>query len=90
MGIWWLRSTDVLEYRSREQTMGFARFMSSTAGRAIRVIAGIALIVIGGLLGGGWWALAVVGLVPLAAGVLDFCLFAPLFGQPLSGKAIRK
>ena len=39
--------------------------------------------------GGGWWALAIVGLVPLAAGVLDICLFNVLFGQPLSGKAVR-
>ena len=49
----------------------------------------MALIVVGGLLGGGWWALAVVGLVPLAAGALDVCLFNVLFGQPLSGKAVR-
>jgi hypothetical protein len=70
-------------------TMGFSKFMASTAGRAVRVIAGVALIVVGGLLGGGWWALAVVGLVPLAAGALDVCLFNVLFGQPLSGKAVR-
>ena len=69
--------------------MGFSKFMASTAGRAIRVIAGVALIVAGGLLGGGWWALAVVGLVPLAAGALDVCLFNVLFGQPFSGKAVR-
>ena len=69
--------------------MGFTTFMASTAGRAVRVIAGAALIAVGGLLGGGWWALAVVGLVPLAAGALDVCLFNVLFGQPLSGKAVR-
>jgi hypothetical protein len=69
--------------------MGFSKFMASTTGRVVRVIAGVALIVVGGLLGGGWWALAVVGLVPLAAGVLDVCLFNVLFGQPLSGKAVR-
>jgi len=69
--------------------MGFSKFMASTAGRAVRVIAGVALIVVGGLLGGGWWALAIVGLVPLAAGALDVCLFNVLFGQPLSGKAVR-
>jgi hypothetical protein len=69
--------------------MGFSKFMASTAGRAARVIAGVALIVVGGLLGGGWWALAVVGLVQLAAGALDVCLFNPLFGQQLSGKGIR-
>jgi len=69
--------------------MGFSKFMASTTGRVVRVIAGVALIVVGGLLGRGWWALAVVGLVPLAAGVLDVCLFNVLFGQPLSGKAGR-
>jgi len=69
--------------------MGFSKFMASTTGRAVRVIAGLALIVVGGLLGGGWWALAIVGLVPLAAGALDICLFNALFGQPLSGKVVR-
>ncbi len=69
--------------------MGFSRFMASNTGRAVRVIAGVALIVIGGLLGGGWWALAVVGLVSLAAGALDICMFNALFGHPLNGKAAR-
>lgn len=69
--------------------MGFSKFMASTTGRAVRVIVGVALIVAGGLLGGGWWALAIVGLVPLAAGALDICLFNVLFGQPLSGKVVR-
>ena len=36
--------------------MGLPKFMASTAGRAVRVIAGIALIGVGALLGGGWWA----------------------------------
>ena len=69
--------------------MGFSKYMASTAGRAVRIIAGLVLIAVGGLLGGGWWALAVVGLVPLAAGALDICLFNVLFGQPLRGKAVR-
>ena len=45
--------------------MGFSKFMASTAGRAAQVIAGVALIVVGGLLSGGWWALAVVGRIPI-------------------------
>ena len=69
--------------------MGFSKFMASTTGRAVRVVVGVALIVAGGLLGGGWWALAIVGMVPLAAGTLDVCLFNVLFGQPLSGKVVR-
>jgi len=75
--------------RKGARIMGFSKFMASTAGRAVRVIAGVALIVVGGILGGGWWALAVVGLVPLAAGAFDICLFNVLFGQRLSGKAVR-
>lgn len=69
--------------------MGFVQFMASPAGRAVRVIAGIVLIVVGIVIGGAGWILAVVGLAPLAAGVFDICLFAPLFKQPMSGKEIR-
>jgi hypothetical protein len=69
--------------------MGFSKFMASTAGRAVKVIAGAALVVVGGILGGGWWDLAVVGLVPFAAGPLDICLFNVLFRQTLSGMAVR-
>lgn len=69
--------------------MGFVAFMSSTAGRATRVFAGVALIVVGAVVGGGWLALAVVGVVFVAVGVFDVCLLAPLFKQPFSGKAVR-
>lgn len=69
--------------------MGFVKFMSSPAGRVARIVAGIALIVIGAVIGGGGWVLAVVGLVPLAAGALDVCLFAPLFKQPMKGSEVR-
>jgi hypothetical protein len=34
-------------------------------------------------LGGGWLALTLVGLAPLAAGAFGFCLIAPLLYQPL-------
>lgn len=70
--------------------MPFLTFMSSTAGRATRILAGVALIVVGLILGGGWTALAVVGLVPLAAGIFDVCLFAPLGKMPFGGKAFRE
>jgi hypothetical protein len=59
------------------------KFMSSRAGRQLRVVAGVALIVAGVGLGGGWLALSVLGLVPLFAGALNVCLLAPLMGQPL-------
>ncbi len=59
----------------------FVTFMSNT-GRVTRAVAGIALIVIGALIGSTGWILAVVGLGPLLAGVFEFCLFAPLFRAP--------
>ncbi len=71
--------------------MGFAKFMSSGLGRGLRIVAGLALIMIGlfSVGGTGGILLAVVGVVPLAAGVLDVCLFAPVFGGPLKGAEAR-
>ena len=71
--------------------MPLIKFLASTTGRWVRIIAGIALIAIGLLVvqNTGGIVLAVVGLVPLVAGIADLCVFAPLFGAPLSGKAIR-
>jgi hypothetical protein len=75
--------------------MAFASFMSSAAGRILRVLAGLALIGVGvflivstsnqtlGII------LAVVGLVPLFAGLADVCILAPLFGAPFSGAKVR-
>lgn len=70
----------------------FFRFIASPTGRLIRAIVGIALIVIGlwliqGVVG---WILALVGLVPLLAGVFDRCVFAPLFGLPFDGIQLRR
>jgi len=72
--------------------MGFAKFMSSMLGRGIRVVAGTALIIVGLLVvkDTGGLILAVVGLVPLLAGIFDVCLFAPLFGGPFKGSEARK
>lgn len=67
-------------------------FMASNAGRILRIVAGIALIALGLLVvqDTAGIILAVVGVVPLLAGVFDFCIFAPLFGNPLSGAKIRE
>ena len=69
----------------------FVSFMASPAGRITRVVAGIALIAWGllGIPGGGGVVVAIIGLVPMVAGIFDFCIFAPLFGAPLSGPKIR-
>jgi len=71
--------------------MGFAQFMSSGLGRGLRIVVGLALIVLGlfSIGGTGGIILAVVGAVPLVAGILDVCLFAPLFGGPLKGAEAR-
>ncbi len=69
----------------------FVSFMASTAGRVLRAVVGIVLVYVGWVTMGGTGGIivALVGLVMIAAGVFDFCLFAPLFGNPLSGKKIR-
>ncbi len=67
------------------------KFLASPTGRVVRVIAGVVL-VLWGMLGLGdatGIVVAVIGLVPLLAGLFDFCVFAPLFGAPLSGPKIR-
>ncbi len=69
----------------------FISFMASTVGRITRLAAGIALIG-WGLLGLGGTigiVVAVIGLLPLLAGLVDFCAFAPLFGAPFAGPKIR-
>lgn len=69
----------------------FVKFMASTTGRITRIVAGIALVVWGllGLTGTVGYIVAVVGLVPLLAGIFDVCVFAPLFRNPFRGPEIR-
>lgn len=67
--------------------MALVGFLEGRAGRAVRGAAGVVLIGLGiGLsawLGGPWWVLGIVGLVPLGAAAANICLFAPLFHEPL-------
>jgi hypothetical protein len=69
----------------------FIKFLASGTGRVVRIVAGIILIAAGllGLQGTVGIVVAVIGAVPLLAGLFDFCLFAPLFSYPLSGPKIR-
>ncbi len=66
----------------------FVTFMQSMTGRVLRIIVGIALIALGLLLVQGVWGivLAVIGLIPLLAGIGGVCLVAPLFGFTLKGQ----
>jgi hypothetical protein len=68
--------------------MGFVTFMRSGAGRGARIVAGVAIIIVGLALvkGAAGVVIAVIGLVPLLAGIFNFCLFAPLFGMDLMGR----
>ena len=64
--------------------MGFVRFMSSPAGRLLRIVAGLAMVVLGftGMQGAAGWAVAAAGSLPIAAGGFNFCALAPLIGAP--------
>jgi hypothetical protein len=70
----------------------FFGFIASSTGRGVRIVTGLALVLIGllALKGVGGWILALVGLVPLAAGLFDWCVFAPLFGLPVVGPRLRE
>jgi hypothetical protein len=71
--------------------MDLARFMSSLFGRLLRIVAGIALAIVGlaavqGVIG---IILAIIGVVVFAAGAANFCIFAPLVGGPFWAKDIK-
>ena len=67
-------------------------FLGSTAGRWVRIIAGVGIILIGIFaVTGIWkWLLIFIGLIPFAAGIFDFCVFAPLFKLPFNGRKLRQ
>ncbi|MFO7698861.1 MAG: DUF2892 domain-containing protein [Anaerolineae bacterium] len=67
----------------------FISFMASRNGRIVRIVLG-AILVLWGFIGSGGVILGIVGLVPLLAGIFDYCVFAPLFGNPIKGADIRK
>jgi hypothetical protein len=71
---------------------GFAQFVNSPAGRLVRLVAGIGLIVWGYTQRGSGTGLVlmVVGLVPLAAGTFNLCLISALLGGPISGARVGK
>jgi len=57
--------------------------MSRPAGRILRIVAGVILIGVGLYFQGIWGSVvAIVGVVPVLAGVFNFCLIAPILGAP--------
>ena len=70
---------------------GFARFINTPAGRVVRIIVGIILIVWGYTIAdtGLGIVLMIIGLFPLVAGVFDLCLASALLGGPVKGETLR-
>lgn len=73
--------------------MAFAKFMAKPAGRIIRIVAGVVLIIIGlaGILPTDQTlgiVVAVIGVVPILAGVFNVCLIGPIIGAPFSGRKV--
>lgn len=69
----------------------FAEMMATPVGRLARIAAGAALVALGYALGGSLGiVLAVVGLVPIAAGLFNVCFIAPLLRVPLRGRKLRE
>lgn len=69
--------------------MSVLNFLSSTAGRWVRGLVGVALIALAVVLGGWWLLLAALGVVFVLVGLFDVCLIAPLAGRPFRGTAFR-
>ena len=68
--------------------MRFVRFMSTPAGRGIRVVMGVGLIVVGIRAGGpAGLGLAAFGLLPLVTGAGDICPVCPLLSDAKRGRA---
>lgn len=72
--------------------MSFATWMAGNSGRLLRIVAGAAIVVVGLMGIDGTWgtAVAVIGLVPIAAGLVNVCFIAPFLRAPFRGRdAIR-
>jgi hypothetical protein len=64
---------------------GFISFMRSPTGRLLRIVLGAYLMYIG-FAGTAGMLVGVIGIIPVLAGVMNFCVLAPLFGYTLMGK----
>lgn len=75
-------------------TMWFFDFLAHPIGRGLRFIIGVLLMVVGWL-GIGFGdvlgvIVTVIGAEFMLAGLLNFCLIAPLFGQSFWGNVLRQ
>jgi len=71
--------------------MALAMFMATPLGRGLRIVIGAVLIYVGlsvvqGVAG---TAIALFGILPITAGLLNLCILGPLLGAPFRGSALR-
>lgn len=71
---------------------GFIKFMTSTSGKATRIVIGLLLIAWGMYFATNTpnWILIIIGIIPLSAGTFNFCIVAPFFGYSLNGSEARR
>jgi hypothetical protein len=71
---------------------GFAKYVNTTSGRIVRIIAGLAILGWGyvQLPGATGIVLIIVGLVPFTAGIFNLCLISALLGGTIKGKRIAE
>ncbi|MDO9184960.1 MAG: DUF2892 domain-containing protein [Bacteroidia bacterium] len=71
---------------------GLIKFMTSTSGKAVRIVIGLVLIAWGVYFATNTpnWILIIIGLIPLSAGTFNFCILAPFFGYSLNGAEARR
>ena len=76
---------------ARFNSTGFSRWVNGPSGRAFRIGAGAAFLVVALTFRGHWWGIAagVWSFFPLSAGLLDVCWVSAALGGPLSGRRIR-
>lgn len=72
------------------KALSLVRFLASGVGRGIRILAGVALALIGVAAGGWWLLLTLLGLVFIVVGAANLCLLAPLFGGPVDGRRLAR
>jgi len=71
--------------------MALAVFMATPLGRGLRVVFGAVLIYLGlsVIQGVGGTVLALFGILPITAGLLNLCILGPMLGAPFRGSAVR-
>ena len=75
----------------RFNATGFSSWINGPRGRAFRLVAGTAWLVVGLVFHDHWWGVAAMAwsVLPLTAGIFDVCWFSAMLGGPLRGNPIR-